>query len=102
MSIIRIIVGVIVGGTIVAGLLVAAVHFPSVAIFVMFGAAGGFILWVAYHGLRTGVTGAKRSRYERKANPFGFWFWTSFYCLVGALVLGYGVYCLLHPAAARK
>ena len=68
MSIIRILLGVIVGGCIVAGLLVAAVRFPTMAMFVMFGTAGGAILLVAYHGLRTGIIGAKRSRYERSAH----------------------------------
>ena len=102
MSIVRIIFGVIVGGCTLAGLLVAAARFPRVAMFVMFGAAGGFILLVAYDGLRTGVIGAKRSRYERSANPLGFWFYISFYALIGALVFGYGVYCVLHPGVARE
>jgi len=101
MSIIRIIFGLIVGGCILAGLLVAAVRFPSVAMFVMFAAAGSFILWVAYHGLRTGIIGAKRSRYERSANPLGFWFHILFYTLVGALVFGYGVYNVFHPVVAK-
>jgi hypothetical protein len=102
MTVVRIILGVAVGSCIIAGLLAAAVHFPSAAMFLMFGAFGGFILWVAYDGLRTGITGARRSRYERRANPFGFWFYILFYGLVGALVLGYGLYCLLHRAVARQ
>ena len=102
MSIIRILLGVIVGGCIVAGLLVAAVRFPTMAMFVMFGTAGGAILLVAYHGLRTGIIGAKRSRYERSANPFGYWFYIAFYALIGTVVFGYGVYCLLHPVIARE
>ena len=95
MSLIRILLGVIIGGCIVAGLLAAAVRFPTVAMFVMFGAAGSAILAVAYRGLRTGVIGAKRSRYERGANPIGYWFYISFYALIGAVVFGYAVCCLL-------
>ena len=102
MSIIRILLGVIVGGCIVAGLLAAAVRFPAPAGFLFFGSAGAFILWVAYDGLRTGVIGAKRSRYERSANPFGYWFYIAFYALIGTVVFGYGVYCLLHPVFARE
>ena len=100
MSIFRIICGVIVGGCILAGLLVAAVRFPTVAMFVMFGAAGGAILLVAYHGLQTGIISAKRSRYERSANPLGFWFYISFYALIGTLIFGYGVYCVLNSVFA--
>jgi hypothetical protein len=95
MSIIRIVLGVIVGGCIVAGLLAAAIRFRTTAMFVMFGSAGGAILAVAYHGLRTGVVGAKRSRYERSANPFAYWFYISFYALIGMVIFGYAVCCLL-------
>lgn len=102
MSIIHILLSVIVGGCIVAGLLAAAMRFPTVAMFVMFGAAGGAILAVAYHGLRTGVIGAKRSRYERSANPLGFWFYMSFYALIGTVIVGYAVSCWLHPDSARE
>ena len=102
MSIIRIVIGVIVGGCIVAGLLAAAMRFPTVAMFVMFGAAGGALLAVAYRGLRTGVIGAKRSRYERGANPFGYWFYISFYVLIGIVVVGYAVWRLLYPGLARQ
>jgi len=102
MSIIRILLGVIVGGCIVAGLLAAAVRFPALAGFVFFGSAGAFILWVAYDGLRTGVIGAKRSRYERSSCAWGFWFYISFYTLLGTVVLGYGVYCVLHPMIAGQ
>ena len=67
----------------------------------MFGVAGGAILAVAYRGLRTGVIGVRRSRYERSANPFGYWFYISFYALIGIVVIGYVVYCLLYPEFAR-
>jgi hypothetical protein len=102
MSLIRILLGVIVGGCIVAGLLAAAVRFPAVAMFVMFGAAGGALLAVAYRGLRIGVLGAKRSRYERSANPFGYWFYISFYALIGVVVIGFAVSCLIYPGFARR
>lgn len=102
MSILRIVIGVVIGGSILAGLLAAAMRFPSVAMFVMFGTGGGVVLVVAYHGLRTGIIRAKRSRYERSASPFGFWFYILFYSLVGGVVLGYGIYCLFHPELGRK
>src|SRR6266542_4244891 len=97
MSIIRIMFGVIIGGCIVAGLLIGAVRFPRVGMVGMCGAGAGLVLWVAYDGLRTGVIGAKRSRYERDSSPWGFWFYISFYTLIGAVVIAYGVYYLLHP-----
>jgi len=102
MPFLRIVFGVIVGGCIVAGLLAAAVRYPTVAMFVMFGAAGAALWAVAYRGLRTGVIGAKRSRYERSANPFGYWFYISFYVLIGVVVVGYAVWNLLYPGIARQ
>jgi hypothetical protein len=101
-SIVRILIGVIVGGGILAALLVAAVRFPAVAGFLMFGTAGCGLLYVAYHGLRTGIISARRSRYERTSSPLGFWFYILFYALIGTFVFGYGVYSVLHPVLARK
>ena len=95
MPIIRILLGVIIGGCVVAGLLAGAVRFPKVAGFVMFGAAGAGIAAIAFHALRTGVVGARRSRYNRGVNPFSYWFYVSFYALIGAAVFGFGVCCLL-------
>jgi hypothetical protein len=102
MSVIRIVLGVIVGGCIVAGLLALAVCFRTVAMFVMFGAAGGAILALAYHGLRTGVVGARRSRYERRANPFVYWFYISFYTLIGIAIFSFAACCLLYPEFLRQ
>jgi hypothetical protein len=70
--------------------------------FVMFGIAGGLILSVAFRALRTGIISAKRSRYERSASPFGFWFYVSFYGLIGTVIVGYAVYCLLRPESASE
>ncbi len=102
MSIARILIGVIVGSCILAGLLVAAMRYPALAMFVMFGTAGSAILLMAHHGLRTGSIRARRSRYERGANPVGYWFYISFYTLIGIVVFGYAVYCLVHPEFGRK
>jgi len=101
-SISRILLGVIVGACILAALLAAAVRFPAVVGFLMFGAAGCGILFVAYRGLRTGIISARRSRYERNASPLGFWFYILFYALIGTFVFGYGVYSVLHPVLARE
>jgi hypothetical protein len=101
MSIVRIFLGVIIGGGAVAGLLAAAVRFPMVALFLMFGGAGVGLFLLAWHGMKTGVIHARRSRYERRANPFAFWFYISFYTLIGAVVFGYGVYCVIHPLMAH-
>ena len=102
MAIVRIISGVIVGGCLLAGLLAAAMRFPIVAAFVLFGGIAVFILFMAYDGLRTGVIQAKRSRYERCSNPFGFWFYVSFYTLIGALVFGYALYSVLGPLMGKR
>jgi hypothetical protein len=102
MSLIRIVLGVIVGGCIVAGLLAAAVRFPAVAGFIMFGAAGGGLLAVAYHGLRTGVIGARRSKYERGVNSFGYWFYISFYAFLGLLIFGFAFCSLFYPQYVGK
>jgi hypothetical protein len=74
----------------------------GVRMFVMFGIAGGLILSVAFRALRTGFISAKRARYERSVSPFGFWFYVSFYGLIGTVIAGYAVYCLLRPEFARE
>ena len=102
MSIIRIIIGVIVGGCIVAGLIAAATRFPAVAGFIMFSAAGTGLLAVSYQGLRTGVVGARRSKYERGVNPFGYWFYISFYASIGFLIFGFAVCALFFPQYIRN
>ena len=101
-SIIRIVSGVIVGGCLLAGLLAAAMRFPTVAAFVMFGGIAAFILYMAYDGFRTGVIHAKRSRYERGSTPFGYWFYVSFYALIGAVVFGYALYSVLGPLLGKR
>src|SRR5262245_6211442 len=101
MSILRIALGVIVGCCILAGLLAGAVKFPAVAGFLMFGAAGGGIFFMACHGLGTGVISARRSRYERSSSPVGFWFYVLFYALIGVIIFGFGVYLALQPLLAR-
>lgn len=97
MSLIRILIGVMIGCCLLAGLLAAAIRFPSIAGFLMFGSAGCGIMYVSYHGLRTGVISAKRSRYERQSSPGGYWFYIFFYAVVGLAILGFGVYLLLQP-----
>jgi hypothetical protein len=102
MSTIRIALGVIAGGGVLAGVLAAMVRFPRAAMFLMFGAAGVAILAVAYYAVRTGIVGAKRSKYERTAHPVAFWFFVTFYTFIGLVVLGYAVCCLLYPEVARR
>jgi len=102
MSIIRISIGVIIGSCIVAGLLAVAVRFPAVAGFILFSTAGGGLLAVSYHGLRTGVVGARRSKYERGINRFGYWFYISFYASIGLLILGFAVCFLFFPQHIRN
>ena len=100
MSLLRILLGVLVGAAVVAGLIWGAMQFPSVAMFAMFGGGGAAFVYLAYRGVRRGTISARRSRYERHANTAAFWFYVSFYAFVGTLVFAYGVYCLVDPAAA--
>jgi hypothetical protein len=98
-SVIRILLGVVIGIGIAAALLGAAMQHPAVAMLVMTGGAGGLLLWVAGRGLRRGHIAARRSRYLRKEQPAGFWFYVVFYALLGALLVGYGVWCCIDPRA---
>jgi len=98
-AVIRILLGVVVGCCIGAALLGAAVQHPAVAMLVMAGGAGGLLLWVAGRGLRRGSIAARRSRYLRTAQPVGFWFYVACYGLLGALLVGYGIWCCIDPRA---
>lgn len=95
------ILGVAIGGCMLAGLLAAAARFPSVAMLLVSGAAEGFVLWPAYVGLQTGITVAKRSGYARRSNPWGFWFYIVFYIFIGTVVLGYPTYAFIHRRTGR-
>jgi hypothetical protein len=76
MSIVRIFLGVIIGGGAVAGLLAAAVRFPMVALFLMFGGAGVGLFLLAWHGMKTGVStqGARAMSVVRIHSHSGFTF----------------------------
>ncbi len=97
MSLLRIIIGVLIGACFLAGALAAAVRFPATAIFLMFGSIGIFILYMAFRGLRSGVIWSRRSRYERSTSPFGFWFYVLFFTFFGAFICAAGIYYLITP-----
>jgi hypothetical protein len=56
---------------------------------------GAGLLYLVTDGLRRRVICARRSRYERDASPFSYWFYILFYSLLGVLALGLGAYCLV-------
>ena len=97
MSIIRIVIGTLIGVGLLTGLLWLASQFPRVAASVALWLFGAGLLYLVTDGLRSGTIFARRSRYERSGSPFSYWFYILFYSLLALLALGCGVYCLLMP-----
>jgi hypothetical protein len=72
--------------------------FKAVILFAAFFAAGIFIIYAgAVTALRDGEAGSRYSSYNRRTQPFGFWFYVTFAILLGVLGCGAAVYILLHP-----
>ena len=97
MSIIRIIVGTLIGVCLLAGALWLAMQFPRAAAVVVLLLFGTGLLYLVMQGLRRGSISARRSRYERGVSPFSYWFYILLFSLLGMLALGCGVYCLVSP-----
>jgi hypothetical protein len=97
MSILRVVIGTLIGAGLLAGLLWLASQFPRVAAFVALWSFGAGLLYLVTDGLRKRTIFARRSRYERDGSPFSYWFYILFYSLLAMLALGCGVYCLLMP-----
>jgi hypothetical protein len=74
----------------------------AVLMFVMFFAVGTFIWYMIFGGLRRGVISinakASISVYDRRQNPFAFWFYIFLFFIVGLLAYGAGIYILFHPS----
>ena len=101
MSLVRVVLGVLVGIGVLAGLIFFAKQFPVAAArlwFMTLGlGAGSLLLWVVRYSLRVGVSGARRSRYDRYVSPYHFWFYIVFYSFLAACFLAVGVCSLLAP-----
>ena len=82
------------------GLIKSPIYIAVVASIVFF-TAGTYILYSAFSSLRRGVISVNAkvsiSVYDRRRNPFGFWFYIFLFGLVGLMTYGVGIYCLLHP-----
>ena len=101
MSLLRILVGVVIGAALLAGALALALQFPRAAAVVVLWLFGvGTLYWVIL-GLRRGAMSVRRSRYERRANPVSFWFYIIFYSVLAGLAMAYGVYCMMNPQSLR-
>jgi hypothetical protein len=79
-------------------------HHPiynAVMMFFMLLSIGTFILYIVYRCLRSGVITINPkgsglvSVYDRRRNPFGFWFYILLFSLIGLLSCGTGIYFLL-------
>jgi hypothetical protein len=101
MSLLRIIIGVLIGIGFLVGLAFLARQFPTAAprIWVMsLGiGSGGLFGWLVFRGPRLGVTGGRFTRYERSVSPFHFWFCFLFYSLMGMVLLAVGTCSILAP-----
>jgi hypothetical protein len=101
MSLLRVAVGVLIGGGLLVGLLALAMRFPLAAAVVVLWFFGTGLLYLVIVGLQRGAISARRSHYERRTSPFSFWFYIVFYLLLGALAFGFGVYCMTNPQSLR-
>jgi hypothetical protein len=65
--------------------------------FLFFGGLGGLFVFLPYHALRSGVIRTRSGRYERHAQPWEFWVFTTFIGLIGLGVCMFAVTTLLQP-----
>jgi len=81
-------------------------HYPWILMFVMFSTASVAFLYKIFCWLRGGIVtiNAKGliSVYERHRNPFGFWFYIFFVTLIGMLICGTAIYCLVENFNGSK
>lgn len=101
MSLLRILLGVVVGVGFFAGLVVLGREFPVAAarVFMLLMCWGvcTLMVWMMLRGLRLGVTGGRFSRYERALKPVHFWFYISFYCFLGVVFFVLGACSIFAP-----
>jgi hypothetical protein len=75
--------------------------YGAVVTFIIFSTVGSYLLYGAFDALRQGVISinakASISVYDRRRNPFGFWFYILLFMLIGLMAFGMAFYFLLHP-----
>jgi hypothetical protein len=100
MSLLRIVLGVLIGIGIFVGLAVLGRYFPGITGFVFLWLFGGLMLWKIFYSLKTGrmAINARTKFVVYGRNSFEFWFYVLFIGLLAVLSFGAGVYVLLHPA----
>jgi len=80
--------------------LVKSHFYIAVVMSLTFFIAGIYILYAAFGGLRRGAISLNAkgsiSVYERRRNPFGFWFYICLFGLIGLMVFSVGIYILFH------
>jgi hypothetical protein len=91
---------------VIAGLTILGLHKPVVLFSGMFGAVGGFVLYIVIRSLRRGVVSVNArnsiSVYERSMKPFGFWFYILLFTIIGFAFMGYAIYLAIHPESIRQ
>jgi hypothetical protein len=101
MSFIRIVLGVLLGVGILAGLAFLGRAFPVAAPRIWCLAMGfgmcGFLSWFVAHCMQLGVTGGRFTRYQRNDHPFHFWSYILFYSLLAAFFFAFGVCSIVAP-----
>ena len=79
--------------------------YAAVVMSIILSTLGSFALYSAFNGVRRGVVkiNAKGSLsvYDRRRNPFGFWFYIFLFTLIGLMVCGTAFFILLHPHLHR-
>jgi hypothetical protein len=71
--------------------------YKSIIVASAFIAVGTFFIYGGISALRSGEVGNRFSSYERREEPFSFWFYVVFYILFGLFAYRMAVYVLLHP-----
>jgi len=94
-SLVRILVGVLIGVGIFVSLGFIGQKFPALGRVIFYGfiiqGAAGFVLWTVIRSLKRGVIIAKFSTYERDTSPFSFWFYVCFYIFLSLAFLSLGI-----------
>jgi hypothetical protein len=101
MSLLRIVLGVLIGVGFLVGLGFIGGKFPAGAariwfMFLGFG-IGGSLVGLVIRDVRIGVTGGRFTRYERSVSPVHFWSYIFFYSLLGVVLLAVGTCSILAP-----
>ena len=96
-SILRIVIGLLIGICLLAGGLVFLLHFPAASLVLVMWSASLFFVYMIFRSFRRGVIVIRGSVYKRVISPFSFWFYIILFGAVSAITFTAGLHGFLHP-----